>query len=297
VHLFLRTANAFASEIERSTEGALKIEVLTVSDYNAKYGKSDDLNNIKNIFQSMEDGTIEMSQTTVGHYGIINKNFLALDLPFLFKDHDHATRVFEGPVGQGLCNSLAETSGLKGLAFTYSGGWRIIGSNDAITNLEELKGKRIRTNGNPVTYITMDAIGAIPATPSEVGYTPGYDLIDSGDLDASESTYLRFKGKNILKTGHSLFLTTISVSKKFWNSLDARTQELMQEAAVAAAKLERQWSIEDAEQFEQNCAADGVKIHELSQADLDELVALTMPVYNDVEGWFAPGLIESIKKQ
>jgi TRAP-type transport system periplasmic protein len=63
---------------------------------------------------------------------------LALDLPFVFADHDHATRVFEGEVGEELLNKITETSNVRGMAFTYSGGFRNIVSNKAAKSLKDL---------------------------------------------------------------------------------------------------------------------------------------------------------------
>jgi TRAP-type transport system periplasmic protein len=293
VHLFLRTAHAFASELERATQGRLQIEILTVEDYAQKYNSGMAFENVDSVFEAMSNGDIDISQTSVSHFGRINNNFMALDLPFLFRDHDHATRVFEGHIGKALCESLAHRSGIRGLAFTYSGGWRVIGSNDPITSLQELQGKRVRVSGNPVSYVTMNAIGADPKPHALVGY--GYDKIESGDLDATESTYLRFKGKHILKTGHSLFLTTIAVSKKFWDSLDAETQEFMKQAATQAAKIERQWSIEDCEKFERECVENGVTIHELTEQEIQELRTLTQSVYDETQDWFHQNLLPQIR--
>lgn len=295
VHLFLRTAEAFAAELEKATDGQMKIEILTVQDYADKYNHGKVFETVDQMFEAVSNGDIDISQTTVSHFGRINNNFFALDLPFLFRDHDHASRVFEGPIGQALCNSLADRSGLRGLAFTYSGGWRVIGSNNPIVSLQDLQGKRIRVNSNPVNYLTMNSIGADPKPHALVGY--GYDAIETGDLDATESTYLRFKGKHILKTGHSLFLTTIAVGKHFWESLDSETQQFMKDAATRAAAIERQWSIEDCEKFEQECQQNGVEIHELSESDQAQLRALAENVYAEVDGWFHENLLPRIKLQ
>lgn len=300
VHLFLRTAEAFAKEIDNTTNGKIKIEILTVEQYVEKYNAGVPLATdgnlvVKELFKRMEQGEIEMSQTSVSFYGNIDKHFLALDLPFLFNDHDHATRVFEGPIGRTLCNSLSEKSGIKGLGFTYSGGWRVIGSDYPITGLDQLADKSIRVNHNPVNYITMENLGANPVPHHKVGY--GYDAIAAGELDATETTYLRFKGRHILKTGHSLFLTTIAISKQFWNSLDAETQELMHSAATAAAKIERYWSVEDCVKFERECSANGIEIHELAEAEQERMREVTARVYEEVDHWFTPGFINSIKLQ
>jgi TRAP-type C4-dicarboxylate transport system substrate-binding protein len=139
----------------------------------------------------------------------------------------------------------------------------------------------------------MKALGSDPKRQRRVGY--GYDRIEQGSDDATETTYLRFKGTHILKTQHNMYMTTIAVSTKFWNDLDAETQELFQAAAVKAAQIERQWSIEDCEKFEREAIENGIEIHELTAGERAQFEEMTKSVYSDVDEWFSPGLIEKLK--
>jgi len=296
-HLFIRTARAFADEIEKTSKGKLIVEILTASDYlkkdkTAKLGPDGNVH-FRCIFDALEDGRVAMSQTQTSVFGRINKDFFALDLPFLFKDHDHVTSVMEGSVGRELCESLSERSGVRGLAFTYSGGYRVIGSNRPIDTLTALQDSSVRVGHNPVNYVTMKTLGITPQKRDYLGY--GYDVIEQGSDDATETTYLRFKGKHVLKTQHNMYMTTIAVSTKFWDELDTETQELFQAAAVKAAQIERQWSIEDCDKFERECVENGVEIHELTASELAQLENMTKSVYTEVDEWFSPGLVDKLK--
>jgi len=70
---------------------------------------------------------------------------------------------------------------------------------------------------------------------------------------------------------------------------------LFNQAAVKAAAIERQWSIEDCEQFELDCTKNGVQIHELSDSDRELFKDMTKSVYIDVAELFSPGLIDKLK--
>jgi TRAP-type C4-dicarboxylate transport system substrate-binding protein len=296
-HLFIRTARAFADEIEKTSKGKLVVEILTASDYlkkdnTATVGPDGNIS-FRCIFNALEDGRIAMSQTQTSVFGQINKDFFALDLPFLFKDHDHVTSVMEGSIGRELCESLSARSGVRGLAFTYSGGYRVIGSNRPIDTLTALQDSSVRVGRNPVNYVTMKTLGITPKKREYIGY--GYDVIEQGSDDATETTYLRFKGKHVLKTQHNMYMTTIAVSTKFWDELDTETQELFQAAAVKAAQIERQWSIEDCDKFERECVENGVEIHELTASEIAQFEDMTRSVYTEVDEWFSPGLIDKLK--
>lgn len=288
-HLFVRTAEAFAERISAATNGEIAIEIITESEYRKNYRP--DFNHAKSI-EEVRFNRVEMSQLQLHYLGEYDMNYRAFDMPFLFEDHDHASRVFEGPIGTTMGKRLLNKADVRGLAFTYSGGYRVIGSNEPIMNLTQLAGRRIRVNGNPVNADYMEVLGAQPV--SQPGY--GYDEIENGDLDAAETTYLRFNGKHILKSEHNLFLTTIIIGKDFWNSLDADTQAKFEQAAREAARLEREWSLQDAENFEKSCVEKGVNIYNISEEDRASMRAAVQPVYDKWTSQFQPGLIDGIRK-
>lgn len=294
-HLFIRTARAFAEEIERSAQGRLSIEILTTEMLEEQYGIT--LEHCSDVIQALTKGDIQMTQTQVHFFSQWDKNFKALDLPFLFRDHDHVTKVLEGRIGQALCKNLSKSGDMRGLAFTYSGGFRVIGSNEPITKFEDFENLRVRVNSNPVNSDVMMSIGAHPhyTRPKLEGY--GYDLIEKGELDAAETTYLRFLGKHIVKTNHSMFMTTIAMNETFFQSLDQDLQDIVKEAALRASRLERQWSVEDAQKFEDDCAKNGITITTLSDEDQARFREQAMKVYEKWESYFMPGMIRHIQSQ
>ena len=291
--LFLRTANAFADALKNKTNSTVELEILTAPVYKEKYGEP-----AKNLLNLLNDGDIQMTQTEVSAYGAWNKNFMALDLPFLFTDHDHCTRVLEGKIGQALCQNLANHANMRGLAFTYSGGFRVIGSNSPINSYDDLKNLRVLTSrSSPISQDTMLAVGAI-ATPHNAEHDNyGYLDVASGIADATETTYIRFQGKHVLKTNHSMFLTTIAINEEFYQSLDTELQQAIAEAALEAGHLERQWSVEDAHEFEETCEENGVSITALSADDSKKFQDAAMSVYAAWEEKFIPGMINHIRMQ
>jgi TRAP-type C4-dicarboxylate transport system substrate-binding protein len=287
IHLFLRTAEAFSKEIYAATDGALEVEVLTLSEYLEKYPNKElstehPLRFYRALLKGLENGDFEITQTQTSNFWEYNTLFKLIDLPFLFDSHDHCAEVLEGPIGQGLSASLAKRGNMHGLAYTYSGGFRVIGSDEPISSVSELTGKRIRTNTNPVTALTMEAFGATPKSQRDFPHLTeihSFDSVKSGELDAVDTTYLRFVGKHVLKTNHSMFLTQIVAGGHFWDSLTPELQEKVRQAAINVSRTERKWSIEDAEKFEAECKANGVAIHEISEDEVAELKTRAKAVY------------------
>ena len=291
--LFLRTANAFIDALKQKTNSAVDIEVFTMDTYIEKFGKP-----TKELLNLLNDRDIQMTQTEVGAYGRWNPNFMALDLPFLFDDHDHCTRVLEGKIGKAMCQNLANNANMRGLAFTYSGGFRVIGSNEPIIDLNGLKNLRVLTGRNPVLSDTLSAIGAVAKAHTETEIDNfGYTHVNNGEADATETTYIRFQGKHVLKTNHSMFLTAIAINNEFYQSLSSELQQAIAEAALEAGRLERQWSVEDGQQFEEKCSENGVTISELSEEDHQAFRNSVLSIYDSWEKEFLPGMIKHIRMQ
>jgi TRAP-type C4-dicarboxylate transport system substrate-binding protein len=308
VHLFQRTAEAFTQELDKLLPGQFEVEIYTIDSYVDQYKKLEELRLKKpaipgledktskytvghisemqqkwtTFFNALRDGEFEMSQTQVFTVAeqLNNKDFAALDLPFLFDNHDHVSRVLDGAIGDAMCKKLAEVSDVRGLAFTYSGGYRIIGNTTGIKSLDELAANELIVSSEP-SKVLFNELGTTTLNKATIDVA---SLADNGAKGtAVETTYIRFTGKHVLKTNHSMFLTTILTGNKFWNSLTAEQQTAFADAAKCVAKIERQWSIDDAAEYERNAQINGVTIVDLSDSDRERLAKRAKLSYRHVE--------------
>jgi TRAP-type C4-dicarboxylate transport system substrate-binding protein len=300
IELFIRAAKVFASEVNSRAPEALEIEVMTMSEYAEKYNNGVVVGKHE-LVDLLDSGAIQMSQTYTITLGQINKDFFALDLPFLFKDHDHASRVFEGDVGTELLDSLETSKKIKGLAFTYSGGFRIIPGNEEVAKIEDLRGMKVRTSFSPVAIETFKTLGAevVPMELEELSENLGLANVTVG-----ESTYPRVYAlghdkvsKVINHTEHSLFLTTILIGTDFWNTLSPEIQAIVRESAKEAARFERALSIDDIQLVQDRAEADGIKIIKMDRAEQARFADATQSVYTKFQDYFTPGLVGKIQSK
>ena len=137
--LFVRAAEdlqRFVNEAQSAEK--IEVEVMTLGEYSMKYNDGV-LVTKHDLLDLMEQGKIEMSQMyTTWLAEDIEHDMLALEMPFIFEDHDHATRVLEGEVGEGLLEKITEKSNVRGMAFTYSGGFRNIIVDKPVSGLDDL---------------------------------------------------------------------------------------------------------------------------------------------------------------
>src|SRR5262249_55831202 len=118
-------------------------------EYRAKYNAGKPATRLS-VMGDVLSGKLEMCQTYTYYMGNFARPLWSLDLPYLFRDYDHAERVIDGPIGAELRTQLQKSSGLRALAITYSGGE----SGYATTNLElrrpqDFKGVRFTSSGSP----------------------------------------------------------------------------------------------------------------------------------------------------
>lgn len=301
IDLFLRAAERFSNAVKTQTQGQLDIEILSLTEYSEKYNQGKKITK-HDLLDLMEAGVVEASQmytTWLGHY---NKDMFVLDMPFLFRDHEHADRVLEGDIGEYLLKGLENSSAVRGLAFTYSGGYRIIPANKELSTVESFRGTKIRTARSPVAIDTFKALGAEVIDTVELEEMN--DAAKEGIIEAGESTFVRvFPLKQaeafgkINDTAHSLFLTSIIISTKFWDTLDDTTQEIMKNAALDAARLERRESVAQIDDIINECETKGVPVITMSKEETDKFKSKTKTIYEKYQNFFSTDLINQIQKK
>ena len=303
VDLFLRTAEAFSKEIARLTDGKINVEIYTISEFANKYKKGVEVEPMA----WMQSGDCEMSQIQINDIGSWHSpDFFALELPFLFRDHDHATRALEGPIGMSMLKGLQKNSPAHGLAFTYSGGYRCMAVDREIKTAEDLKGLTVITNKNPISIETAEAFGCI-AVPVHIKDRHNENKLLDTNLNgnnAIETTLPRYEKEAktpvhtyVSNTKHSMYLTSILIAKDFWNSLSTEEQGYIETAALASSRLERAWSVADAEkiatsQEEQDKL--GISYSEFSETERDKLKETVEPIYTKYRQFFTPDLVDGI---
>lgn len=304
IDIFVRAAEKFIEVLNKKAPGQFNVEVLTLSEYSDKYGSSiteENANRITkhDLLDHMDAGKIEMSQMYTYVLSKYNQDLDALDLPFLFRDHDHAARVFEGEIGENLLAGYSKNSNIQGMAFTYSGGFMNMPVNKKVTNLSEMAGVKVRVSNSPVASATWSALGAEPVVMDVERITQG---IREGSIEAGESSWPRIYAcqqnevaETILEPNHRLLLTNIIINKDFLASLTPEQQKIMKEAAVEAGRYERAVAVAEVEPTKERCEIDGIKVIKLSKDDEQLFRNKTAKVYDQFATVFTPGLVDKIR--
>lgn len=297
--LFLRSAAAFAKKAYEISDGKIEIEIMGLDQYEQRYNQGRRIDKYE-VLNLVDQGVIEMSQMYNAQLGAINNQLRALDLPYLFQDHEHAKRVLDGDIGLSMLQGLSDHSNIRGLAFTYSGGFRMIVANDPIESVNDIAGQRVRVGLTPVAADTFKLLGAEPVA---MGVHAVADALKNHQVDIGENTWARFfrsgvaeYATHVANTRHSLFLTAMIINKKVWEGFTAETQAILQAAALEAAEQERQESLADNDIVMARCEEVGIRVWDWSEDQCDEMKEITSPIYDQYRDRFEDNLIERIKQ-
>lgn len=224
-------ADKFKELIEARSGGELQVKIF----------HSGSIGNETEILQQIQMGTIELGIITSGPFDSFDPIVRVIDYPFLFKDSEQADTILDGPLGKEILDSL-ETSGFKGLCFSENGFRNLTNSRKAVTEPADIDGLKIRVMSSALHQEIWRTLGANP-TPMP---WPIYTELEQGVIDGQENplwvleVYKFYEIQKYMTLTRHVYSAHIDVaSLVWWNSLDAKNQEMIQTAMYEAAKFQR----------------------------------------------------------
>ena len=132
-------STVFCDEIEKGTQGRYKCQQFP----NSALGGE------REMIEAVQLGTLDLVNTSTGPVGNFVPEVKIVDIPFLFRDYDHARRVLDGPIGQDLLTKFP-SKGLVALSWTENGFRHMTNSKRSIVKPEDASGLKMRTMENKV---------------------------------------------------------------------------------------------------------------------------------------------------
>lgn len=222
----------FAKTVKERSQGKLEVQVFPGSQ----------LGNDASVIGGVRGGSIDLMMAGSGNFAGLNSRFEVLDIPFLFRDRDHAYKAVDQQVGQELSKAL-EPSGLKQLAFWEVGFRSITTKNRAVRTPADVKGLKIRTQPNPVHLQAWKLLGSNPV-PMPLGEL--YGALESGAVDAQEhpieithSAKFYEVQKHLTLTRHAFTAMPVVLNKAKFDGLTPDLQKVLLDAAQDAKLFQR----------------------------------------------------------
>ena len=228
----------FSDEIFKRTNGRYKL----------KYFPSGALGGEREMLEAVQLGTQDLVMTSTGPVGNFVPETRIVDIPFLFRDYDHARKVLDGPIGQDILAKFP-AKGLVAISWMENGFRHITNSKRPVNTPEDVKGMKIRTMENKVHMEAFKAMGTLP-TPMNMNEL--FTALQTGTVDGQENpvpvilaSKLYTVQKYVTLTGHVYSPAMLVTSTGLWGKLSDADKAAFKEAAKIALVANRKKVNED----------------------------------------------------
>jgi tripartite ATP-independent transporter DctP family solute receptor len=245
----------FCGEIEKGTQGRYKCQEFP----NGSLGGE------REMIESVQLGTLDLVNTSSGPLGNFVPEVKIFDIPFLFRDYDHARKVLDGKIGQDILQKF-QSKGLVGLTWAENGFRHMTNNKHEIRTPADAAGLKMRTMENKVHMEGYKAFGILP-TP--MAFTELFTALQQGTVDGQENpipVILAAKFSQVQKflslTGHVYSPASIIMNQGVFNKLSAADKTVFLEAAKVATTAQRKRINDDEARGIDQLRKDGVKVTE-----------------------------------
>jgi tripartite ATP-independent transporter DctP family solute receptor len=283
-HPYHLGAVRYSELVAQRTKNKVKIDVYP----------STQLGNERDMVEGLQLGTIDLVVTSTGPLGGFVPRIFVVDLPFLFRDREHAYKVLDGSIGRELLDAFS-AKGIRGLAFWENGFRQMTNSVRPIEKPEDLKGIKIRTMENKVHLSAFRAFGA---SPTPMAWSEVYTALQQKTIDAQENpiAIIYFQKiyevqKYLALTGHFYSPAPLLMSLKAFNNLPKNIQKIMLDTAMDCATYERNLLRDNEAKQLAEIKAKGMLVTLPNKKPFQDAAA---PVYKEFESQFGKEIIDRI---
>lgn len=279
-------STVFCEEMEKGTQGRYKCQQFPNS---ALGGEREQI-------EAVQLGTQDLVNTSTGPLGNFVPEVKIVDIPFLFRDYDHARKVMDGPIGEDLRKKM-EAKGLINLAWTENGFRHMTNSKRAIVQASDAGGLKMRTMENKVH---MDGYKTFGILPTPMPFPELFTALQQGTVDGQEnpipvilSSKFSQVQKHLSLTGHVYSPAALILSPAVWNKLSAADKQVFLEAGKKAAAAQRKKVNDDEDNGIAQLEKEGMQV--VKQVNGESFRKAVAPAYQQYAKEFGADKIAAIQ--
>lgn len=275
----------FKELVEEQTDGEVFVELYPSGQLYASE---------REAIEATQSGNIEMTVAASAPVAGFDERFLALDLPFIFPDHETAYEALDGELGQTLLDGLPDI-GLVGLGYGETGMRQLSNSERPIESPEDLNGMKLRTMENEVHIDTFKEYGA-NASPFAFGEL--YSSLQQNVYDGMENPLnlidqMKFyEVQDYLTISNHAYTATVGfMDEDFFNDLPEDIQEAVKDSALESFDYQREIAREQDEEGLE-IIEEEMEINELTPEDKEVFIETAEPIFEKYEDNIGTELME-----
>ena len=225
-------STVFCDEVEKGTQGRYKCQQFPSS---ALGGEREQI-------EAVQLGVQDIVNTSTGPVGNFVPEVKIVDIPFLFRDYDHARKVMDGPIGQDILSKFP-SKGIIALGWTENGFRHMTNSKRDIVKPSDAAGLKMRTMENKVH---MDGYRTFGILPTPMAFPELFGALQQGTVDGQENPIPVILASKFSQVQNHLSLTShvyspalLLLSVKTWGKLNDADKKIFLEAAKKAGTAQR----------------------------------------------------------
>jgi tripartite ATP-independent transporter DctP family solute receptor len=271
----------FKELVEAKSEGSIIVEIYP----NAQLGSAE------TYLDTLRQGTLQMASP-----GSVMAQLQPLvgapEIPFLFRDWDHAKTVLTNPeMTDELSEGMIENIGVRTLGFAPRS-FRVISSNTELKNMDDLQGLRLRVPNIPFYIKLAESLGTSPVA---LPLTELFSALEQKVVEAQENPYSTIETSKyyevqdyIFETNHIFTTHGWYMNEEFFQSLSQELQQIVTESAKEAIDYTFEINIEQDAKSKKTIEDAGVTINIPTEEVRKELIEAATPAreffFNDYPG-------------
>jgi tripartite ATP-independent transporter DctP family solute receptor len=264
--------------------------------YTCQHFPSSALGGEREMIEAVQLGTQDLTNVSTGALGNFVPETKIVDIPFLFRDYDHARKVMDGPIGQDILKKMP-AKGLIGLAWTENGFRHMTNNKRPINTAADAAGLKVRTMENKVHMEGYKSFGLLP-TP--MAFPELFSALQQGTVDGQEnpipvilSSKFAQVQKHLSLTGHVYSPAVLLVSARVWDKLSDADKKVFVDAAKTAAVAQRKRVNDDEANGIAQLRKDGMQVVE--KVDGESFRKAVVPAYANFAKEFGADKIAAIQ--
>ena len=268
-------ASVFKPEVENATNGAVKVDIYS----------DGTLGNEGDLWNGVRNGTIEMAVVGTPFNQEWSKALIS-DWPFLYKDLNHAKKVWTGPIADQMDKEFHEKFPTAYMLAWGPNSARTFSSNKKLTSVDDFKGQKFRMPSNPIHVGIAQDLGA---SAQVISLNELFSALETGVVDGQDNGMVTILSqsfdqvqKYVYETNHIIATLEVIISAPFFDSLPAEYQTAVSSAAKKTAETAWNDYIASVDKDRQTLRDRGLTVTECTAADRKVIIGKIQPLLDEL---------------
>ncbi|HEV8308657.1 MAG TPA: TRAP transporter substrate-binding protein [Methylomirabilota bacterium] len=268
-HHINKAAFRFKEVVESRSSGAIKVELFP----------GQVMGNDEEMLVATTLGTLDVVMAPAGAWGILQPEFQLFSLVYMFRDAEHAEKVFRGPMITDLSGKLVANKSIRILAPFFYYGKRQLTANKPIRRPEDLKGLTIRV---PNVRVHQEGVAALGGQATPLNFPEVYLALKQGVMDGQENPASQILDgklyevqKYLMLTEHIITNFVMGANEASFKRLSPDQQKIFVEAAKEAEAYNNELAFKEEKTAVEALAKNGMTV---ITPDKPAFIKVTEPV-------------------